>query len=210
MPTTDTKPPPAAAERPRSGRRPAWIATAIALPITVLLAIAFTAGRSGSGSKPTGPLAVATFTIPSAALAPCEKVSEKLPITLDSMAPRVVHGPPFVVAWGNPSVVYKCGVARPANLDANSGSFVLDTGPSASHTVEWFPVRQKSATVWTSIDRSVYLEVTVPSKIQGSDVISTLSGVIASALPAVCQAFPANPPSNFTPALDKSLCVNRK
>ena len=176
----------------------------------MLLAIAFTAGRSGSGSKPAGPLSVAAFTIPSSALAPCEKVSEKLPITLDSMAPRVVHGPPFVVAWGNPSVVYKCGVARPAHLNANSGSFVLDTGPAASRTVEWFPVKQKSATVWTSIDRSVYMEVTVPSKIQGSDVISTLSGVIASALPAVCQAFPANPPSNFTAALDKSLCVNRK
>ena len=211
MPTTSTKPVPAAADRPRSSRRPAWIATAIAVPVTVVLAFAFTAGHGGgSGSKTVGPLAVPAFTIPAAALAPCEKVSEKLPITLDAMAPRAVHGPPFVVAWGDPSVVYRCGVARPADLNADSGSFVLDTGPGASRTVEWFPVRQKNATVWTSIDRAVYLEVTVPSSIQGSDVISTLSGYIATALPAVCQAFPANAPKNFTPALDKSLCVNRK
>ena len=210
MPTTGTKPAPAAAEPKRSGRRPALIATAIALPITVLLAIAFTAGRGGSSPKPTGALDVATFTIASAALAPCEKVSEKLPITLDSMAPRVVHGPPFVVAWGNPSVVYKCGVARPANLNPNLSDEIIDVGPKAGRTVQWLPVKQKNATIWTAIDRSAYIQVTTPSSTQGADVITELSGYIASALPAVCQAFPVNPSTTFNAALDKSLCVNRK
>lgn len=210
MPTTETEIAPAAADRPRSKRRPAWIATAIALPVTVLLAIAFTAGRGSGSGKTAGPLTVATFTIPSSAVGACEKVSEKLPITLDAMAPRVVHGPPFVVAWGNPSVVYSCGVARPANLNPTLSDEIIDAGPKAGRTVQWLPAKQKHATIWTTIDRSVYIQVTTPSSVQGADVITELSGYVAAALPAVCQAFPVNPSTTFNAALDKSLCVNRK
>jgi hypothetical protein len=213
MTVTETKP---ASPPPRPNRRPALIATAIALPVTVLLALAFTAGRHpktsppSSASTPAAPSSVAASSLPAAAQSPCEKVSEKLPITLNGLAPRAVFGPPFVVAWGNPSVLYRCGVARPPGLTPNSGAEVIDTGTGAGRTVEWFPVKEKDHTVWTSIDRAVYIEVTVPAQVQGGEVISTLSGYIASALPAICQAFPANPPSDFDAALEKSLCVNRR
>jgi hypothetical protein len=213
MTITDTKP---ASPPPRPSRRPALIATAIALPVTVLLALAFTGGRHpktsspSAASTPAAPITVAASTVPATAQSPCEKASEKLPVTLSGLAPRAVFGPPFVVAWGNPSVLYRCGVARPAGLTPGSGDLVIDAGTGAGRTVEWFPVKGKNQTVWTSIDRAVYIEVTVPSAIQGSDVISTLSGYLASALPAVCQAFPANPPSDFDPTLEKSLCVNRR
>jgi Protein of unknown function (DUF3515) len=209
-----------ASPAPRPSRRPALIATAIAVPVTVLLALAFTAGRhpksspsSASSSSPSAlaaPVSVAASSLPAAAQSPCEKVSEKLPITLNGLAPRAVFGPPFVVAWGNPSVLYRCGVARPAGLTPGSGTGVIDTGTGAGRTVEWFPVKGKNQTVWTSIDRAVYIEVTVPAQVQGGEVISALSGDIASALPAVCQAFPANPPSDFDATLEKSLCVNRR
>ncbi len=200
---------------PRPSRRPALIATAIALPVTVLLALAFTAGRApktstSATSTPAAPITVAASSLPAAAQSPCEKVSEKLPITLNGLAPRAVYGPPFVVAWGDPSVLYRCGVARPARLTPGSGDEVIDTGTGAGRTVEWFPVKGKDQTVWTSIDRSVYIEVTVPAGLQGGEIISALSGYIASALPAVCQAFPANPPSDFDATLEKSLCVNRR
>ena len=189
------------------------IATAIALPVTVLLALAFTAGRgggSGSGGKPAGPLSVADFTVAASATAPCEKVSEKLPVTLNTLAPRAVHGPPFVVAWGDPSVVYSCGVGRPAGLTPTSGSQVIDLGPRAGRTVQWYSAAGHGTTVWTAIDRTVYIQVVVPNALQGSDYISPLSGYIASSLPAVCQAYPIPAPKTFTPALEKSLCVNRK
>ena len=76
--------------------------------------------------------------------------------------------------------------------------------------MEWFPVKKGANTLYTAIDRSVYLEVTVPGSRQGGELISTLSGYVAAALPAVCQAYPVNPPSDFDAALEKSLCVNRK
>jgi uncharacterized protein DUF3515 len=214
MTVTETDP---ASPPPRPSRRPALIATAIALPVTVLLALAFSAGHrpkssslSSSAAAPAAPITVAASSLPAAAQSPCEKVAEKLPVTLNRLAPRAVFGPPFVVAWGNPSVLYRCGVARPAGLTPGSGSEVIDTGTGTGHTVEWFPVKGKNQTVWTSIDRAVYIEVTVPAEVQGGEIISALSGYIASALPAVCQAFPANPPSDFDAALEKSLCVNRR
>lgn len=215
MTVTERKPRP-----PRPGRRPALIATAIALPVTVLLALAFTVGRvpkasspdssSSSPGPPAAPLTVAASSLPAAAQTPCEKVSEKLPVTLAGLAPRAVYGPPFVVAWGNPSVVYRCGVARPAGLSPGSSAGVIDTGTGPGRTVEWFAVKRADLTVWTSIDRTVYLEVTVPAAVQGGEIISSLSGDIAAVLPAVCQAFPANPPANFDAKLEKSLCVNRR
>ncbi len=211
MTTTHEKP--KAGPPPWSARRPALIATAIALPITILLALAFTTGRHEKGSStstPAGALSVADSTVPDAAQTPCESVSEKLPITLNGLAPRAVHGPPFVVAWGVPSVVYRCGVARPSGLNPQSGQFVIDTGTGPGRTVEWFPVKKGNQTVYTAIDRAAYIEVTVPGTRQGGELISTLSGYVAAALPAVCQAFPVNPPSNFNAALEKSLCVNRK
>ena len=163
----------------RSPRRAALIATAIALPVTILLALAFTAGRQREGvsvGTPAGPLNVAASTVPAAAQTPCEKVSEKLPVALNGLAPRAVHGPPFVVAWGKPSVVYRCGVARPSGLTPEQRQLVLDTGTGAGRTVEWFPVKKGEQTVWTAIDRAVYIEVTVPSPGQGGELISTLSG----------------------------------
>lgn len=215
MTVTDDRP---ASPPSRPSRRPALIATAIALPVTVLLALALTSGRhpkpsstaSPSASAPAAPITVAASSVPAAAQSPCEKVSEKLPVTLNGLAPRAVFGPPFVVAWGSPSVLYRCGVARPAGLTPGSGDEVIDTGPKAGRTVEWFPVKGKDQTVWTSIDRAVYIEVTVPAAVQGGEVISVLSGDIAAALPAVCQAFPSPAPSDFDPTLEKSLCVNRR
>jgi hypothetical protein len=217
MPMTDTRPVEPAEPEPKAGprrsRRPALIATAIALPVTILLALAFTAGRgrdSGSGDKPAGPLSVAGSTVAPAATVPCEKVSEKLPVTLNKLAPRAVHGPPFVVAWGDPSVVYSCGVGRPAGLTPASGKEVIDLGPRAGRTVQWYTAPGRGTTVWTAIDRAVYIQVIVPDALQGSDYISPLSGYIASALPAVCQAYPVPAPKIFTPALERSLCVYRK
>lgn len=220
MTVTDDRP---GAPPPHSSRRPALIATAIALPVTVLLAFAFTTGRDPTASSshtspgsaglsagpPAAPLTVAASSLPATAQTPCEKVAEKLPVTLNGLAPRAVYGPPFVVAWGDPSVVYRCGVPRPAGLTPGSSTNVYDTGTGTGRTVEWFAVKHQDHTVWTSIDRAVYIEVTVPAAVQGGEVISALSGDIAAALPAVCQAFPAAPPATFDAKLERSLCVNR-
>ncbi len=172
----------------------------MAIPLTVLLALVlgyvFAPGTSPSKS---GPSVLPAITVPAppaspAAEAPCAQVISALPVQLGPLAPRAVHpqpDSPFVVAWGDPAVVLRCGVARPARLVPDSGDLVILVGG-----VYWLPEQQKDATVFTTIDRAVYVEVSVP-KSQDYQPLPILGGAIAAKLPAVCavpqQGQPAPP-----------------
>lgn len=132
---------------------------------------------------------------------PCAQVLSVLPVQLGQLAPRVVHAQPDspnVVAWGDPAVVLRCGVPRPAGFEPTAQFFLLGG-------VYWLPVKHKSATVWTAIDRAIYIEVTVPEK-QAFQPLPILGEAIAKKFKPIC-AVPEpednNPPQN-------QLCVNRK
>ncbi len=198
-------------------RHPALIATAIALPVTVLLALLLTTGKSSQdtpqaqSTASAGPLTIAPPQVDAATAAGCAKIFAKLPVTLAGLAPRKVANTADVYAWGNPAVVLRCGVSRPAGLVSGSDAQVFDVGevaPSLS-SVEWFHVSTKNSVVWTSIDRAVYVEVTVPISLGGADVMPALSSAVA-ALPAICEAYPNPAPATFTPAEQAKLCVYRR
>ena len=190
-------------------RRAAVIASFVAVPVAVLVAVALTSGSRSTGSGPrsptpgTGaaaapPLTIAPLPPNPAADADCVKVIGKLPVELAGLSPRrVFSSSAAIVAWGDPPVVLKCGVGRPAGLTAGSGDFVVDSGTGAGRTVEWFPVKTATATTFTSIDRAVYVELTVPASRQPSDVLPPISAAVAAALPAVCQAYPQPAPTVF-------------
>lgn len=174
------------------------------MPVAVILAFAL--GRDTDDDHPTakssGPLPPITVSAPPANAAtdsPCAQVLSALPVQLGQLAPRVVHAQPDspnVVAWGDPSVVLRCGVPRPADF--------VPTSDLVLSGVYWLPVKTKNATVFTAIDRAVYVEVTVPAK-QAYVPLPQLGQAISSKLKAVC-AVPddrTNPPTN-------QLCVNRK
>ncbi len=113
--------------------------------------------------------------------AACVKVFAKLPVQLGGLAPRRTDtDSSFVAAWGNPAVVVRCGVAR-------SGVFGT---PEAAQLVEvdsvlWQPDPQRDRTVYTTVDRGVAIDVTVPA---GADQPLPLLAPAVSALPAVCTA----------------------
>ena len=167
------------------------IATACALPVTVVLAFLLTAHQSGTDGQPatspspSGPLPAVTVAAPpspdTATQQACVKVFAKLPVQLGSLAPRKTDtNSSFVAAWGDPAVVLRCGVARPAILGSAQAAQLLDV-----NSVIWQPDPQRTRTVYTAVDRSAYIEVTVPA---GVDQPLPLLAPAVQALPQLCTA----------------------
>lgn len=173
-------------EPARSRRRPALVATAVALPVTVLLALLF--ARPGGDPPPPqptpGPAAEALPAVPvepppalsEAAQRACQELIAALPTTLGDRPARPVRSSsPYVAAWGEPAVVLRCGVAEPAGFLPDSQVFEIGG-------VRWFPVERGAGTVWTATDRAVYVEVTAPTA-EASDPVARLSTAVTRALP---------------------------
>jgi hypothetical protein len=173
--------------------------------VTVIVAFALAGGPSKSHeATPSGPPPPITAAPPpsnAAAEAPCARVLSALPTKLGPLDPRAVHtkpDSPFVVAWGDPPVVLRCGVARPAALTPGSSEPVILLG------VYWLPVQEKDATVFTSVDRSVYVEVRVPKKIDYQP-LPILGQAIASKLKAICAV-----PEDGSTYRPDQLCTHRQ
>lgn len=168
------------------------------MPLVVIvgLALGIAGGGGGTsnqiGNPATGALPPVTASAPphaAADAASCTKVLEQLPVTLGKLAPRVVHttpDTPYVVAWGDPPVVLRCGVDRPKDLVP--GSSVQDFTAGSTSGPYYDVTKSGDANVWTTVDRAVYISITVPSAYQGADLVPPLSEAIAKALPAVCDA----------------------
>jgi hypothetical protein len=175
-----------------------------------VLALLFAGGGgSPSTSTPSQPAALPALT-PSAppsdpaTAAPCTALLEHLPERLGALLPRTVHPKPdsvFVVAWGNPAVVLRCGVARPADLKPGSADFV-----PVVNGVAFLEHDTPGAHVYVSIDRAAYVEISFP-KSAGSGGLPVLATAIAKAMPPVClpQAGPGQ-----SPPPDSQLCTHRK
>jgi hypothetical protein len=154
----------------------------------VLLAFAFTAERSRSDQHPattSGPLPGVTVAAPpapdKATQAACVKVFAKLPVQLGGLAPRRTEtDSSFVAAWGNPAIVLRCGVSKPATFGSPAAAALVDV-----NGVLWQPDPQQKQTVYTSVDRSVYIEISVPAN---QDQPLPLIAAAVTALPQICTA----------------------
>ncbi|MCW2529989.1 MAG: hypothetical protein JWM76_4849 [Pseudonocardiales bacterium] len=204
----ESVPDPTSTPTPRPPRRrAAIIATALTIPVVVLLAFAFTAGRSEdktTTSSSTGvlsPIAVpAPIQLPDASSTLCTAMVAGLPVSLGPLAPRTVKPPvgPFVAAWGDPSVVMRCGVARPKDLYAGSSAQVY-----VVNAVGWLQTKTATNDVFVAIDRAVYIEVTIPIKLSFQP-LPIFATAISKAMPAVCQI-----PDSVTTIPDDQLCTHR-
>ena len=134
-----------------------------------------------------------------ATVSACAKVVAALPVQLGSLSPRPVLAE-RTVAWGNPAIVLRCGVARPSRLVPGSSDQVVAVSGDSGGTVEWLPVKNGDSTVFTTIDRAIYIEVSWPSK-QDYNPLPELSKAISSVLPAVCRSGAGVP--------DDKLCTHR-
>lgn len=180
------------------------------VPFVVVAAFAlahFTGSGGPAAPRSTGPPPALSFPAPpqaGAQSAACAKMLAGLPVTLRGLTPRVVHtrpDTPFVVAWGDPAVVLRCGVARPAALKPGSGAqFILGGNPAGPY---YDVQRSGDANVWTTVDRAAYISVTVPTQ-YAADPLPTLSRVIAKALPPVCR-----PQNDQGTVPNRQLCTRR-
>jgi hypothetical protein len=163
----------------------------VTLPIVIVLALLIgTTGGSDNSPKALPALTPSAPPSNAAATAPCTKLLQNLPLRLESLAPRTVHpipDSPFVVAWGDPAVIVRCGVARPKALHPGSAARFTGFGDGTGKDKVYFDVTSSgSDEIYTSVDRAVYVEITLPSKYPGATYVTDLAEAIAKALPAVC------------------------
>ena len=85
----------------------------------------------------------------------CERLHHALPGSLDGAGSRdVTPSSTRTAAWGDPAVVLRCGVARPAGL---TGSEVVEV-----ERVEWLVAEGGRAYVFTTTGRTTYVQLRVP------------------------------------------------
>jgi hypothetical protein len=143
--------------------------------IGVILAIAATRHH-------TPPVVVAAVPAPQAQDPACQKLSEALPPRLGeyTLAQLAQPAPAGAAAWqpagsGDP-VVLRCGLDRPADFVVGSPIQVVDR-------VQWFEVSQDQRSTWYTVDRTVYVALTLPQG-SGPTPIQQLSELIDRIMPA--------------------------
>jgi uncharacterized protein DUF3515 len=172
-------------------RRAAMVAAAVVVPVVVALLVLVNVVGGGGGEG--GPVAdVAGTTAPRGDLPPvqvdtpdvtpaadlaCPVLMKQLPLDLAGESSRMVRSnSPYAYAWGDPPVVLICGVAPAAGFVADSPTLVVSG-------VQWFvDTSDPDTVVWTTVDRNVPVQVTVPAT-SDSAAPTALSPIIATALP---------------------------
>ena len=93
--------------------------------------------------------------VPTADGTGCARLAMRLPADLDGRDRRDTDpASPRTAAWGDPAVVLRCGVRRPAGL---TGSEVVEVDG-----VGWVLAERRGAYVFTSSDLATYVQVRVP------------------------------------------------
>ncbi|MGH3910784.1 MAG: DUF3515 domain-containing protein, partial [Pseudonocardiaceae bacterium] len=163
---------------------------ALALPAALIVGVLVTAAVIRS--QHPGPLPLATIAAPAADSADCVHLLAALPQELDGDGDQSVHrrqvaalapaaqAPAGAAAWGEPPVVLRCGLGRPAALMATSR--LLDVSG-----VQFLPLPPlgnpgTGAGSWVAVDRPVYVVVTLPPE-AGSGPLQQIAGVISQTLP---------------------------
>lgn len=109
--------------------------------------------------------------------ASCTPLMSVLPLDLlGEPSRRVASDSPFVYAWAEPPVVLICGVDRPAGYTVGVSAIQING-------VQWYvDTSDPDTTVWTTVDRPVYVRVTLPASVDSAPV-TALTTPIAAALP---------------------------
>jgi Protein of unknown function (DUF3515) len=114
----------------------------------------------------------------------CTELISALPVQLGKLDSRpVFSNSAAVVAWGDPPVVLRCGVAEPAGYRNDSELQTIDG-------VDFYVAQTPATTVWTTVDRPVYVEISVPTNYAGAPVARLVTAITAS-----LKERPLTPPS---------------
>lgn len=178
-----------------SKRSPALIATAIALPVALVVGV-LVMGVLANRHPSRDPLALGAVSAPAANGPQCTTLMRGLPDKIGdyTKAELVQPAPPATEAWqlpdGGNSIVLRCGLERPLEFNKASPLQVVDG-------VSWFEVRDQTTGVtsgtWWAVDRGTYIALTTPDN-AGATPLQEVSDAIAKAIPE--QPLDPNPLPN--------------
>jgi hypothetical protein len=139
--------------------------------------------------KPEGPRPVAIVSVPApqAGGDACRALLAALPDQLGDYqrVPAAEPAPVGAAAWqADPDaepVILRCGLDRPVDFVAGTPVQVVDD-------VDWFRIGDEGRSTWITVDRPVYVALTLPDG-SGPTPIQLISAAVAKAMPAV----PVNP-----------------
>ncbi|MPZ65112.1 MAG: DUF3515 family protein [Pseudonocardiaceae bacterium] len=156
------------------------LAVAIGLPSLLVITVVITAVVLRN--QEPGPLGLTPVPAPEARFADCARLLSALPEEVDArdageLDRRAIAAPapPGTAAWGQPAVVLRCGLGRPAELTATSR--LLDVSG-----VQFLELPGPASSSWLVVDRSVYVAVTLPDSV-GSGPLQQVAGTVRETLP---------------------------
>ncbi|MEV8505501.1 DUF3515 family protein [Actinoplanes sp. NPDC051475] len=194
-------------------RSAALWATVVAVPVALLvgLLIFFQVLPSGEDEPAASATATQPATVPSTPVqmaAPklaaqpaqvCLAVTSQLPVKVrDLEARKVSAGPEQNAAYGEPPITVACGVAQPRTCksldETGSGCVPMDSELLNMNRVCWYAAQQPAATVFTTMDREVPVQVTVPKQYEQaaqwanefSDVVVKTDKSLSKGVPSGC------------------------
>lgn len=107
----------------------------------------------------------------------CAALAAALPATVAGAERRTVTpATGTTAAWGDPPVVLRCGVPRPAAFLPTSLVTTVDD-------VEWFGEALTAGMLFTATGRTAYVEVAIPQDYEPAAVLTDLARAVASADP---------------------------
>ncbi|BCJ54655.1 hypothetical protein Asp14428_61300 [Actinoplanes sp. NBRC 14428] len=206
---TEQQPPP----KDQAVRSAALWATVVAVPVALLVGLVIffqvlpdgdagpapSAAATPPAAVPSAPVQMAAPKLPARAAQVCLAVTSQLPVQVrDLVGRKVSAGPEQNAAYGEPPITVACGVTRPRmcqSLDeSGSGCVPMDTELLTMNRVCWYADKQPAATVFTTMDREVPVQVTVPQQYEQSaqwanefsDVVVETDKSITEGVPSGC------------------------
>ncbi|HET9258168.1 MAG TPA: DUF3515 domain-containing protein [Pseudonocardiaceae bacterium] len=165
----------------RLARAPRW-PLAMALALVAALVGGVLLAASMARHRALGPLVLAEVPAPAARSAECARLLAALPEELDGAEPGALKrrqlrepAPAGVAGWGEPPVVLRCGLDRPAELTAASRLLAVSG-------VQFLEIPGPGMSTWVAVDRPVYLVVALPPG-GGSGPLQQIATVISRVLP---------------------------
>lgn len=159
-------------------------ATAIAVPVALLVAVGIFSQISPAGEEQTAaaassapaavpgtPVEMAAPTLDERTAQVCLAVTSQLPTEVRGLAARKVSaGPEQNAAFGEPAIEVACGGTQPKTCATagQTGCVPMDTELMLMNQVCWYPDLRGDATVFTTMDREVPVAVTVPKSYESA------------------------------------------
>lgn len=154
----------------------------VALALVVALVAGVLIAASIMRNQPLEPLGLAVVPAPAAGSAECARLLAGLPEELDGGELGVlerrqlrVPAPEGAAGWGEPPVVLRCGLDRPADLTASSRLLAVSG-------VQFLEILSNGMSTWVAVDRAIYVAVALPPG-SGSGPLQQIAAVISRTLP---------------------------